>query len=475
MVRLDEAALEQKLEALERVRSWGPRVVSKLEGLLRVEDDVRLFRANALAFAAERGIDEAETVDLFLYATKLGIFTMEWQLICPQCTDAVETVHSLGSVGNTYHCSLCRKDLETSLDDLIQVTFTVSPALRRLRFHDPDTLDIEEFCFGYHFSAGTHGVDGSKWIEQMRPFLVMLGYVAPGEVRRFVTELHPGVLRGADRVHRAELSLPIRSGAPERSQFRLRLEAGQFLTDVQELSPGPTIIEIENAMAKRAAVMAINAGGERGFPRSALPRFLSGKQLFVTQTFSELFRSETVGRRGGLALKDLTFLFTDLKGSTELYDRIGDLKAFHLVDQHFEHLAAVIRRRRGAVVKTIGDAVMATFAAPQEAVSAAADMLHTIEGFNRERGARDVILKIGVHSGPSIAVTQNERLDYFGQTVNIAARVQALAEGDEICLTDPVMTAPGVGELFAGLEVSSRETQLRGVRRPLRVYRVRTP
>ncbi len=472
MVRLDEGALEQKLDALERARSWGPRVVSKLEALLRLEDDALLFRVNALAFASERGIEENEAVDLFLHATKLGLCIMEWQLICPQCTDAVETIHSLGAVGSTYHCNLCRKDLETSLDDLIQVTFTVSPALRRLRFHDPDSLGIEDYCWGYH-SSGSRGPDGRSWAESIRPFVAALGFVEPGQVRRFELELRPGVIRGVDRFHRAEINIPVRStptGVP--GPVRLRLEGGRFLPEALEIDSGPAVLEIENGMERRAAITTINIGPGRSPGPFVLPRFLTGKRLFVTQTFGDLFRSETVGR-GGLALKDLTFLFTDLKGSTALYDRIGDLKAFHLVDQHFDRLGQVIRRHHGAIVKTIGDAVMASFAGPQHAVACGVEMLRTIDDFNRERGSRDVILKLGLHCGSSIAVTQNERLDYFGQTVNIAARVQALAAGDEICLTDQVMAAPGVRELLTGLDLTSGEAQLRGIERPLLVHRAR--
>ncbi len=471
MAQLDERAMERQLEALERARSWSPRAVSKLEALLRAPDDSQLFRVNALRFADARGMDEAEAIDLFLHATKAGLFTMEWQLICPLCTDAVDTVGALGAVGTAYHCSLCRADLETSLDDVIQVTFTVSPALRRLRFHDPGTLTIEEYCFGYHFASRALTADGRTFAEAIRPFVALLGYVEPGETARFETELHPGGLTGADRVSRAEIRLQVVAGAPS-GPYRLRLEDGRFQHD-GVLGTGQQTIEVENRLPGRAAVVAVNVGEERRPPGATLGRFLSGKRLFVTQTFSDLFRSQTVGRHGGLGLKDLTVLFTDLKGSTGLYERIGDLRAFQLVDQHFERLGEVVRGHRGAVVKTIGDAVMATFASPAPALASALEMLRSIEELNQSRGARDVILKIGLHTGPSIAVTLNERLDYFGQTVNIAARVQGVAEGDEICATDAVMAAPGVGALVAGHEVAAQETQLRGIARTLRVHRIR--
>ena len=118
-----------------------------------------------------------------------------------------------------------------------------------------------------------------------------------------------------------------------------------------------------------------------------------------------------------------------------MYDRIGDLQAFALVRQHFESLTKVIGQNNGAIVKTIGDAVMATFLTPLDGVNAALAILREIDDFNSLRGSPDLVLKIGLHHGAAIAVTLNDRLDYFGQTVNIAARVQGLADEDEIYIT----------------------------------------
>jgi class 3 adenylate cyclase len=79
---------------------------------------------------------------------------------------------------------------------------------------------------------------------------------------------------------------------------------------------------------------------------------------------------------------------------------------------------------------------------------------------------------MGAHCGPSIAVTLNENLDYFGQTVNIAARVQSFADAGEICLTEALYTASGVRQLLAGHDVEEFDAPLRGVEGNARVYRV---
>ena len=174
----------------------------------------------------------------------------------------------------------------------------------------------------------------------------------------------------------------------------------------------------------------------------------------------------------GLGVKDIALLFTDLKGSTALYDRIGDLNAFALVQQHFDRLQEVTVRHNGAIIKTIGDAVMAAFLKPADAVQAALEMRSEIASFNERQPDKALILKIGVHKGAAIAVTLNDRLDYFGQTVNIAARVQNLADADEIFVSQDVYEAKGVRDELAGYSVESRTAQLRGVQQELPVFRV---
>jgi class 3 adenylate cyclase len=140
------------------------------------------------------------------------------------------------------------------------------------------------------------------------------------------------------------------------------------------------------------------------------------------------------------------------------------------VQRHFQHLLDAAVRHHGAVTKTIGDAVMAAFSTSADAVRAALDMREAVDLLNRDRLQRDFILKIGVHRGAAIAVTLNERLDYFGQTVNIAARVQNLADGDEICITEEVYGAPAVAEIIAPYPVAKSEAELKGVSKAMSVY-----
>ena len=305
-------------------------------------------------------------------------------------------------------------------------------------------------------------------------------------------DLDPGLLQIRDTNNNTSVTFLINdSQDPGIQTVSLELKDGKFLAEgrsllpkeltmetctlqlaqVGQLSSGKVVIEIENLMEKKSPIWMIH------YPPDYIPSykrfepFLSGKMILTTQTFRDLFRSEVVSSSEGIGVQDITFLFTDLKGSTDLYDRIGDLKAYYLVRQHFDTLGRVITRNSGAIVKTIGDAVMATFMNPVDAVKTAIEILQDIKEFNSNI-SDDLNLKIGIHRGPSIVVTLNDRLDYFGQTVNITARVQGLAGANEIYVSSDAHNYPGIDEVLKEYDVSSEQANLKGVSDQLNVSKV---
>jgi class 3 adenylate cyclase len=236
------------------------------------------------------------------------------------------------------------------------------------------------------------------------------------------------------------------------------------------------VIEVESTAPSRGSLLLINWPPEivalKTKPALDFDPYVSGGALLARQTFRRLFRSERVDDQEGLSIRQITFLFTDLKGSTEMYGRLGDLNAYALVREHFAVLEKAVQHHSGAVVKTIGDAVMAVFSRPTDAISAALNILEDVDQFNETHDSTGIILKIGAHCGPSIAVTLNENLDYFGQTVNIAARVQSLAEAGEICISEALYAAQGVADLLKGRDIVEFEAPLRGVEGMASVYRI---
>ena len=201
---------------------------------------------------------------------------------------------------------------------------------------------------------------------------------------------------------------------------------------------------------------------------------LSAKRIFTNQTFRDLYRTDTLDVDQGLKIVSLTFLFTDLKGSTELYARVGDLVAYELVRRHFHLLTDIVAAEGGSVVKTIGDAVMATFPTPDRALAAALHMRRAIGLVVNETRQEDLLLKIGLHEGPCLAVMLNERLDYFGQTVNVAARIQGLASSRVIFASKSVVEHPQSSSVLqdAGITPSPQSAKLKGAAGEVAVYEI---
>jgi class 3 adenylate cyclase len=471
---IDEKKLEERLVALEAAKSWSPRVVSRLETLLRSGSDEALYRINPIQFATEKSIAESEGIDLFLHACVAGLFDMDWQLVCPVCSDVVESFRSLRKLHTHFHCHLCQSDYDAALDDFITVTFTVSPAVRAIRFHHPDRLSAWDFVFSYKLTPGGIMPDGLPWSEVAKGLVRALTRIEPGSAISLEVDAVEGALLGQDFESDAQFFFPVaREAEPAPPHLPVTLDSGKCVTAAATVAPGKIVFEVRNAGPLPVVFGILQlpmANFER--PRLRFTPALSGKRLLMTQTFRDFFRSEVISATEGIAVLDVTLVFTDLKGSTALYERIGDLNAYIQVQRHFQHLLDVTVRHNGAVTKTIGDAVMAAFLTSADAVQAALEMREAVDQLNRDRPQRDFILKIGVHRGASIAVTLNERLDYFGQTVNIAARVQNLADGDEICITEDVYRAPAVADIVAPYPTAKCEAELKGVSKAMSVYRL---
>jgi class 3 adenylate cyclase len=470
---VDERALDERLARLEAARSWSPRIVSRLEALIRAEDEEALFRVNPFTFANQRGLDDGEAIDLFLHAAALGLFEMDWLLICPRCACAVESFAGLRAVLRRYRCPECHNDYEAAMDDFIAIYFSVSPLIRAIRYHRPEALDPFDYMFVFKGVREGRAPDGRPYLDGVRSALRGMAFLEPGAIARFAFDAAPGTLSGTSSDVDADFALQV-GGEPVATPQPVRLTCsdGGYQQDVAVLAPGPVELEVANATSARGVLAILQLPPDHEDTLLAFDPYLTGKHLLTSQTFRSLFRSEVVGGAQGLAIRDIALLFTDIKGSTALYQRLGDLNAFQLVQQHFDRLREVTVRHGGAVVKTIGDAVMAAYPDAAQAVGAALDMRNAIEDFNGGERERLVMLKIGLHHGAAIAVTLNEELDYFGHTVNIASRVQEMADASEIWITDDVWRYPGVQALLAPYAADPRTAEFQGIARPMAVVRV---
>ncbi|MBC8071574.1 MAG: adenylate/guanylate cyclase domain-containing protein, partial [Deltaproteobacteria bacterium] len=177
--------------------------------------------------------------------------------------------------------------------------------------------------------------------------------------------------------------------------------------------------------------------------------------------FVELFATEAPAAGLDLSIGRMAFFFSDLTGSTALYERVGDARAYAIVQDHFRMMETVIAKHEGAVVKTMGDAVMATFCRIDLAVAAA---IEVTEAAAHDHGRHGIGVKLGVHEGACLAVRANDRLDFFGTTVNIAARLQAQACGGELVMLRDLAEHPRVAALLQTRPIARRfRAALKGI------------
>jgi class 3 adenylate cyclase len=172
------------------------------------------------------------------------------------------------------------------------------------------------------------------------------------------------------------------------------------------------------------------------------------------QLFRDLFSSEVLRPGEQISVGAMTVVFTDLKNSTQMYQEIGDAPAFGRVLTHFGLLKAAVAAEDGCIVKTMGDAIMAVFPRPVSAVRAmvhAQRWLAAPASFPLPPGLavppsslQPLALKAGIHCGPCLAINQNDRLDYFGTTVNLTARLCGLCTGLDLVLSHAVRADPEV-------------------------------
>jgi class 3 adenylate cyclase len=353
------------------------------------------------------------------------------------------------------------------------VTFTVARRVRRIAAHEPHELPFAEY-FRQIFWASA--MDLPDNLDRIIEDITLDTLELPAhEKAQLSLQLPAEYLIIFEPVTHTAQFIDVK-GEPTRERQSLSVVFTGLKTPTApiEMRPGPLRLTFENRTGERVLPGLWIAGDKLHHLLDLRHPFLSAKRLLTNQTFRDLYGTDTLDAEQRLKITSLTFLFTDLKGSTALYERVGDLAAFDLVRAHFHVLHEIVASETGAIVKTIGDAVMATFHSPDRAVAAALKMREAMKKLNDERDSEDLLLKIGIHEGPCLAVVLNDRQDFFGQTVNIAARVQGLALTRAICATGQVIENPQTSSLLAakGLVPVAEQRELRGITDEYAVYEI---
>ena len=462
-----------EIEALFSVlrQSAKPEPVSAIEKLIEDAPDRELCRINALAFAAEHKLDEEDVIAAFLHSARRGIFDMSWNILCPGCGGVLDSGTTLKTVNQAeYRCALCAAGYEPTLDEIVEVTFTVSPRVRKIAAHDPETLPWIEYYRQIFWSSGVDLPDDetlAKWVKETTLDTLEL---SAGDKAVLSLQLPEGWVIVFDPVVHMSQFIEVTGETTRKPQsLAFVMTKDHAPTGTIQMRPGPLQISLENRSNVRTFPGIWVAGDKLHDLLGKRRPCLTAKRLLTNQTFRDIYRTDTLDVDQRLKITSLTFLFTDLKGSTELYERVGDLVAYDLVRAHFQVLNEIVAAERGAVVKTIGDAVMATFPTPDRAMAAALKMREAVKDLKG-----DLLLKIGIHEGPCLAVSLNERQDYFGRTVNIAARVQGLATSRSIFATRRVVSDSKASKLLQlnGIAVTPEKRSLRGIANQFEIFEI---
>jgi len=411
------------------------RLVEHIRGSMDV--DLQNIRPKALARLWQ--VPDRHAIELCLAGVKSGMLDMRWNLLCSNCRGAKVAVPSLDQLPRGAHCASCNIDYGRDFARNVELGFAPAASLRPV-------------------ATGGFCLSGPS----VTPHVVVQQLLAPGERRAVSIDIAPGRYR-------------VRTLHPGNS-VEIEHEGGAF--------PG--------LRATAAGVEALPAGvagsidfvNDAGFELAMLIETrewvrdaLTAHEVTTLQVFRDLFAGATLRPGDEAGVGQVAILFTDLRGSTAMYESIGDAQAFNLVREHFAVLGRVVRDHNGAVVKTIGDAVMAAFTDPAEAAAAALAIREAIMAFDsrfaREHGVESgLVVKLGVHAGPRIVVTLNDRLDYFGGTVNMAARLQGQSAGGDIVLSRAVADDPAVRPLLANLPSREETVALKGFAEPVPFLRV---
>jgi len=397
-----------------------------------------LMHLKPKALARQFGVPQRPAIEACLAAVKVGLLTMKWDLLCANCRGPKLSVLALSELPRGAHCASCNIDYDRDFERNVELSFAPAPAVRPLL--------AGGYCLSGPMSTPHVPVQLLLAAGERRAVAVDL---PPGHYR--LRTLHPGLAADVDHDGGAFPGLRV---TPAGVETMPPAEAG-------------TIAFANDAGFEVAALIE-----DRTWTRDAL----TAPEVISLQVFRDLFAEATLRPGDEAAIGQVALLFSDLRGSTALYERVGDAAAYNIVRDHFAFLAAIVRDHDGAVVKTIGDAVMASFGDPADAVKAALAMQARIAEFNRERGGerldRHLSIKLGVHAGGSVMVSLNDRLDYFGSTVNMAARLQGQSEGGDIVLSRAVADDPAVRPLLAAVPTRDESISLKGFARPIGFVRV---
>lgn len=413
-----------------------PPLVDRLLDYAQNEPDETITRIRVKPLAREWNLPEREVLLAFLLATRQGFFNLTWDVLCPHCRGVRNEVASLGALPKRGTCEACRVDFDATGFNALEVTFHLHPSIR--------TVEKRLYCAAE---------------PATKPHIKLQKTLNPSDRLTFTT------LLGAGRYRLRILGREIYNllDVEEDGEGR-EIHWNDGLAE-QNLKSGyfPTVQLLNQAEGPVTFVLE-----ERGQDQDALRPV----DLFNFQNFRDLFSQEALASDLKLEIGVQTLLFTDLVGSTQFYEMEGDTVAFTEVKEHFNRAYETVLRHNGAIVKTIGDAVMAAFAHQLDAFKAALELQKYFNGKNPETRLR---LRVTLNTGSCLAVNLNSHIDYFGNTVNLAAKIQSVAGAGEIAFSESTINDPHFKKFLEEekIEPEKLDFEMKWSKRTIPIYRVK--
>ncbi|MDJ0896936.1 MAG: adenylate/guanylate cyclase domain-containing protein [Alphaproteobacteria bacterium] len=433
---------DQTIKAIEEVEAskYGHGLAQRLVEWMLNASETEIVRFRPLALARRWRVDPRHLVEACLQCVRSGLLELRWDLICPRCRGAKVTLDALDQPVVEPHCSSCNIAYDADFDRNIELTFRPAPQVREVA--------DGEFCM----------------LGPMTTPHVQIQLTVRSGASRIVTEALPA---GHYRIRTLEPGPELDFHHDGASPLSLVLTPNDIM--VPPTSGSRPLRVVNRGSAPRTLVIE---------SRKWLRDTLTASQASTLSAFRDLFSKMSLRPGDEPPVSHLTLMFTDLSRSTALYERIGDGTAYGIVRRHFVFLADVMRAYDGTVVKTIGDAVMGAFTEPEQALKAALTLQRLMPAFNTYLAALGfsdpVLLKIGLHAGPCVAVTLNERLDYFGMTVNKAARLQNQCRGGDIVISEELAADSDVAAHLQALQPPPHQDvcALKGIDEPVPFHRI---
>ncbi|HEY5038249.1 MAG TPA: DUF5939 domain-containing protein, partial [bacterium] len=376
-----------------------PALADQMIRYVETAPDETLYRIRVKLLAREWRVREKELLEVFLQATRRGLFNLTWDVICPHCRGVRDEIQTLGQVPKRGNCEVCKINFDATSMNSLEVTFHVNPSIRK----------VEKIVFCAAEPGKKPHIKLQKTIRPQEQ-LALQSLLSLGRYRLRVQGMELYNLLDIDG--EADLDHVLWPDTLSQQTF----QSANFPTLVlKNTSPEAKTFILEENQVDQDTLRPVD--------------------LFSLQNFRDLFSQEALASDIKLEIGVQTILFTDLVGSTRFYEIEGDTVAFAEIRQHFLKAYDAVKNNDGAVIKTIGDAVMATFTHPLDALKAAVEMQKYFNGKNPETRLR---LRITMNTGSCLAVNLNSNIDYFGNTVNLGAKIQAVAGAGEIGFTESV-------------------------------------